>query len=225
MRRPRAEVPELEAGRLRHHARAPGRVPDQVELHVRDARDSARLGLDLGRQRLGHGAHGRGERHADLHAPPRPRRGRRSARAPRCPRGSPGRRRYLEHVRIDSLRLLQLVRVSYGSPSYSVFTVVAPPCERGAERVPGERRALHAHRVLPHARERRELADGARVGLALRARWSRARGRRRRASAPRPRCGPSRPGSSARRRRSRSRSRCPGSPRPSPRRRRAARAR
>ena len=58
----------------------------------------------------------------------------------------------------DSSRRPSALPREASAPS-SVETVRGAALERGLQRVPGERRALDAHRELAHAREHRELAE------------------------------------------------------------------
>src|SRR5215472_4365697 len=61
-----AEV-QLEARRLGHHAGIPWGVPNDLHLGLLDARERAHFFLDFRGQATRDGAHGRSERHPDLH--------------------------------------------------------------------------------------------------------------------------------------------------------------
>src|SRR5260370_2638571 len=57
---------ELEPGRVRHPARVPGRIPDDLGVHLPDAGDALHLPPDVLPEHVAHAAPGRGHGHLDL---------------------------------------------------------------------------------------------------------------------------------------------------------------
>src|SRR6267378_3146203 len=57
---------ELEPGRVRHPARVPGRIPDDIDLHFLDSGDALDLAPDVLLEHVAHSAARRGHGHRDL---------------------------------------------------------------------------------------------------------------------------------------------------------------